>query len=197
MKTTEQLITEANAAIAELRSRGAVPFNLTISENVDIELRISSEGEGVFRTSEAVRADSWMHSVFLIGGQARDGRSHTYGMSVCRNATLHHQYLRATVIGCPFLFRLLPTPRGMRDTICVCCAVYSAVSVSGQFPLFRFLPVLWITTFRKFRFGIVAVDQIKSSDLRRRIFELLENLAKHRHQLFPHMPMYCGIPSST
>jgi hypothetical protein len=115
MKTTEQLITEANAAIAELRSRGAVPFNLTISENVDIELRISSEGEGVFRTSEAVRADSWMHSVFLIGGQARDGRSHTYGMSVCRNATLHHQYLRATVIGCPFLFRLLPTPRGMRD----------------------------------------------------------------------------------
>jgi hypothetical protein len=109
MKTTEQLITEANAAIAELRSRGAVPFNLTISENVDIELRISSEGEGVFRTSEAVRADSWMHSVFLIGGQARDGRSHTYGMSVCRNATLHHQVKKSLpeMVGA-FLF----SPRG-------------------------------------------------------------------------------------
>lgn len=47
MKTKEQLITEANAAIAELRSRGAGPFNLTISENVDIELRISSEGDRV------------------------------------------------------------------------------------------------------------------------------------------------------
>lgn len=32
-----------------------------------------------------------MHSAFLIGGQAKDGRSHTYGMSVCRTAKLHHQ----------------------------------------------------------------------------------------------------------
>ena len=35
-------------------------------------------------------------------------------------------------------------PRTTRDArpICVRCAVYNAVSVSGQFPLFRFLPVL-------------------------------------------------------
>lgn len=47
--------------------------------------------DGISRTSEVVRADSWMHSVFLIGGQARDGTSHAYGMSVCRTAILHHQ----------------------------------------------------------------------------------------------------------
>ena len=32
-----------------------------------------------------------MHPILLIGGQTRDGTSHTYGMSVCRTAILHHQ----------------------------------------------------------------------------------------------------------
>lgn len=32
-----------------------------------------------------------MHPILLIGGQTRDGTTHTYGMSVCRTAILHHQ----------------------------------------------------------------------------------------------------------
>jgi hypothetical protein len=160
MKTTEQLITEANAAIAELRSRGAVPFNLTISENVDIELRISSEGEGVFRTSEAVRADSWMHSVFLIGGQARDGRSHTYGMSVCRNATLHHQIQKPELVSGFFSSARSPSIGGLSRT---CLA--SVASPSRAFaPLKTSLFSIFALRSRERSRGFLYINQLVTNE---------------------------------
>lgn len=47
MKTIEQLIQDANNAIAELRERAEQPFSIKVSSNIDVEIRPLSEDERV------------------------------------------------------------------------------------------------------------------------------------------------------
>ena len=47
MKTIEQLIQDANNAIAELRERADQPFSIKVSSNIDVEIRPLAEDERV------------------------------------------------------------------------------------------------------------------------------------------------------
>lgn len=47
MKTIEQLIDEANACIAALREQAVEPFQLKLSEHIDIEIRPAGEDDRV------------------------------------------------------------------------------------------------------------------------------------------------------